>query len=391
MNNYRKTPIGLEVGIIGSSINTNNNSFNSFDRDNPINYREIENRVSGKKITKIIENAENIVDDFSIKNVRDPIKNVKIIEYPIIIDSVDRNITMYKNQYDMRIQFNPTTTTTEPYIATEKIQNVKYIKLENLIIPYKFRLSKKETANTTTLYNTLLNKITMATTYAQIATFLNSTENDGSGNLINYINITYSGPSGALTTWTIEVYNNENYSKTFFFDYKNGTPEYWEYYYNDNLTLGKERSLRVDIKEIATDLNEYSTNNLTSRSFCLVVPKDHNTSSDFMKFISGDIIKIFKEHNLIKIINLTIKIYDSNENILLNPHINYSIDVASTKFTELTLNTNGTDNIVWRSSKYYIRHPYYTAGQITLLFKVGIYDTEFNQIHFNDKLGKIEK
>ena len=81
-----------------------------------------------------------------------------IIEYPLFINSYDRNYDVYPDPFSFKVTFNPTgsktqtiwkngtpTTTTysgtpEPHIHNS-FKNVKYIKLEHVILPNQYKLT----------------------------------------------------------------------------------------------------------------------------------------------------------------------------------------------------------------------------------------------------------
>jgi hypothetical protein len=64
------------------------------------------------------------------KNVLDE----HIVEYKIMVDSKDRDITKYPNPYSYKVTFNPISGETDPVIDLKK-KNIKYIKLETICMP----------------------------------------------------------------------------------------------------------------------------------------------------------------------------------------------------------------------------------------------------------------
>lgn len=66
-------------------------------------------------------------------NVGDSILSEHITEYTIHINSVDRDPSVYNNQFKFSVQFGDTTQS-YPNI-TRRFKNIKYIKLENVILP----------------------------------------------------------------------------------------------------------------------------------------------------------------------------------------------------------------------------------------------------------------
>ena len=105
-------------------------------------------------------------------NVGESVINEHITEYKINIDSLDRDINVYKNPFSFTVKFNPPSTSTikvpvradyndntctraiklentvmhgppTPHISKE-FKNVKYIRLDNIILPYHTNIVKKD-------------------------------------------------------------------------------------------------------------------------------------------------------------------------------------------------------------------------------------------------------
>lgn len=67
-------------------------------------------------------------------NLGDNLLNENIVEYRINIDSSDRDPKVFKDPFSYTVTFNPTRSTARPIIERE-FKNVKYIKLESVILP----------------------------------------------------------------------------------------------------------------------------------------------------------------------------------------------------------------------------------------------------------------
>lgn len=312
-------------------------------------------------------------------------KQTSLFIYPLLIDSINRDINIFKNPYDMGVKVGGGNNQVKPFILSNKLENIKYLELDKVLMPNNYRLSKELRTNTGDFYTYLDGLIDTTDTTVFVEGLINTTQVSGA-NTYNIINITYAGVSGALTTWTIEVYANGNYNETYFYDYNNGgTPLFYRYYYHSLHELRQERYLVVDISEINT--NKHTTSEVIFKGFCAVIEDYSINGTSKVMLMANNIKKVYKEAELGKLNSLKIVLFDAVGNKLENPHINYDISTA-TEINNYSLNTNGTDNIQWNSSKYYIRHPLFNLGQVLYFFKVGMYEPEFVKEHFDDKITK---
>ena len=91
---------------------------------------------------KSLFNNNNFVNrnDLLHNNMDNILLNEEIKEYSILIDSKDRNYQVYPNPYNYTVIFNPLPKTREynedpAPVINNKIENVRYIKLERVIMP----------------------------------------------------------------------------------------------------------------------------------------------------------------------------------------------------------------------------------------------------------------
>jgi hypothetical protein len=80
-------------------------------------------------------------------NVGNNILSENVIEYSIHIDSIDRNINIYPNQFKFSVHFNDNNM--QPTID-KKFKNIKYIRLENIILPHVYSVDLSSTNTTYT-------------------------------------------------------------------------------------------------------------------------------------------------------------------------------------------------------------------------------------------------
>jgi hypothetical protein len=89
-------------------------------------------------------------------NIGDTVLDEHIVEYRINIDSLDRDISVYKNPFCFTVKFNPTSDSTDKYDKSKKMhgtpkphilkefKNVKYVKLDSVILPQFSKTTKED-------------------------------------------------------------------------------------------------------------------------------------------------------------------------------------------------------------------------------------------------------
>jgi len=79
-------------------------------------------------------------------NVGNNVLTENVVEYAIHMDSSDRNINIYPNQFKFSVHFNDTTS---PNIDRQ-FKNIKYIRLENIILPHVYNIDSSNISTNTT-------------------------------------------------------------------------------------------------------------------------------------------------------------------------------------------------------------------------------------------------
>lgn len=83
----------------------------------------------------LIEQQQNINNHNTLHdNLNNDIKNEVLKEYQITVDSLDRNIINYPNQFSFRLSFGNNSSNDKPLI-NRSFRNVKYIKIDSMILP----------------------------------------------------------------------------------------------------------------------------------------------------------------------------------------------------------------------------------------------------------------
>jgi len=339
--------------------------------------------------------------DVRFKNINEKKPQVDVLnEYIVNIDSADRNVTFYPNQFSIRILFNPTAdaavmkdangnllqSAANPDLKIEKgFENIKYLRLETATFPRYYNL-KLSTATSAT---PSLGDANEQTILAAVITTINTNKANSAYNFRAYINSvggSYSPPSGYTTqyvayTWTsatninakFNVVNSSNVSIAYELAF-NGTSAQTvsnRYIVDTSKDLSTDRYIILDIDEI-TDNTQNSTNGKNQYNYLF---PDYITTNYFY----GDnhyVDKIYKNTKLGVIKNLTITMSDSFGNLINGG--TYMDTVNSTSDSSSTTDVQSVTT-VYNDSLTYIRHPYYRNFQLTLMFKIGCYETEIDK------------
>ena len=121
----------------------NGNPFSQFTSMTPQMLYQMQNQVSNfnssyQPNTPMIEKIDfKNQNNFLHNNVGDSVFSEYVTEYTIHMDSADRDISLYGNPFKFTVHFNDTT---QPNIS-RRFKNVKYIRLENIILPKIYKIS----------------------------------------------------------------------------------------------------------------------------------------------------------------------------------------------------------------------------------------------------------
>ena len=264
-------------------------------------------------------------------------------------------------------------------------ENIKYLRLETATLPRYYLL----TYTTATSATPVLGDANEQTILAAVITNINTNKATSTYNFAGYINSvggSYSPPTGYVTqyvsyTWVsatninakFNVVNSSSVSIAYELVF-NGTSAQTiskRYIVNTTADLSTDRYLMINIDEI-TDNTQNSTNGKNQYNYLY---PDYITTNYFY----GDnhfVDKIFKNAKLGTIQTLTITLSDSFGNLISGG--NYIDTTNSTTDMVSTTSTPGVTT-VYNDSISYVRHPYYRPFQLTLMFKVGCYETEIDK------------
>jgi hypothetical protein len=265
-------------------------------------------------------------------------------------------------------------------------ENIKYLRLETATLPRYYLLTyTTETGATPSTIGDANERTILAAVIANI----NTNKANSAYNFAGYINSvggSYSPPTGYVTqyvayTWVsatninakFNVVNSSSVSIAYELVF-NGTSAQTiskRYIVNTTADLSTDRYLMINIDEI-TDNTQNSTNGKNQYNYLY---PDYITTNYFY----GDnhfVDKIFKNAKLGTIQTLTITLSDSFGNLITGG--NY---IDTTNSTTDMVSTTSTPSVttVYNDSISYVRHPYYRPFQLTLMFKVGCYETEIDK------------
>jgi hypothetical protein len=336
--------------------------------------------------------------------------NKEVIEYPIIVDSADRDINIYPDPYSFRVSLNSVNGLKEPYIQKD-FENIKFIKLISCTAPRYYRLKKTTgeyntdiTANVTNYLDTNFS-VNVGNVYSvsYINNLINNFKSEVifTGNTVNYLTLNIEGlisngsRSDNITnfykTYTsypeyingnilvkgyqIDYIVNQNISKVYLHDtiatVKNTYIEKDTFY-----DVHSDRHLILTMEEMK-NINQFSTGDDMRKSFAVLYPNKCNR--DYVYFYTDGIEKFFKNSELQNLKNMTFSLTDSIGNKLQNPLINFAMVNPTRNYTIPYNKTTGFIDIDYTSPERYIRHPYYKELQITLLLKIGIYENDIDK------------
>lgn len=358
----------------GFTLHQPNEFYNKVNNDNTIpNTFNVENQMSPGFIACNDFNKPNVLQN----NLAPIIMNKEIKEYPIYIDSMNRDIKMYPNPFNYVVQLNPTDQVNGAYIE-RRFENVKYIKLEKAVLPKYYNLTKINQNIGTPLYFYLDTLINPATPINVIQALINTTTNVA-GNDVTIVNITYAPNTNPLTNWNIEVILNFDPSVLYVYDYNNTIINYYSYQFDTTYNLIDQRWILINIPEIEK-ITDLATDDNIRKGFNVVYVD--KILPIYAEFKNGNIVWIYKNSELSNYNKFTISFKIPNGSNLNINFINTTIDTANNPNDLTTLNTDGTQNIIWRDAFHYIRHPFYQATQNHLLLRIGIYENDIGKDPF---------
>jgi hypothetical protein len=307
-------------------------------------------------------------------------------EFIINIDSADRNTTYYPSQFKMRVLFNPNDDATNADLKIPRaFENIKYLRLETTTFPRYYVLKLTTATSATPILGDANEQTILSAIIANINTYKHTNSSDFQ-QYVNSVGGTYTPPTNYITQYVGYIYtSNTNINAKFNIVNPSGVSTAYELLYNGTIAqtisnryiidttkdLSKDRFLTINLDEI-TDNTQNSTSGKNQYNYLY---PDYITD----KYFYGDnhfVDKIFKNAKLGEIKTLTISFRDSFGTQIQGGKYIDTVSSTTDKFS-----TTDTTNVttVYNDSITYIRHPYYRDFQLSLMFKVGCYETEIDK------------
>ena len=91
----------------------NNTNYNSVTSNNSVNFDNSINSIQQMNFKQDQFTKPNLLD----KNVNQEVKENYEKEITLVIDSIDRDIDSFKNSFDFKVRFNPTSSERQPLLT----------------------------------------------------------------------------------------------------------------------------------------------------------------------------------------------------------------------------------------------------------------------------------
>jgi hypothetical protein len=352
---------------------------NLLDKSHIINSNELEesfDKFQGVAIPHIpydkYDKPTSLFNNFVGRGTTDIIK-----EYICHINSIDRDINKYQNPFNFLVKCAPLSGETDASIG-RTFENIRYIKLQKVILPRKYFVTKKKITN-----------------HDEISILFNNNALPPSNTLIN---ISYSEIDKYVIIYSYEDNASDkkyiNYtlyepdlSKNIVISYeaiKNSIGDIITYQYDLScLSIEDDKYTILYLNDI-NDISQFSTDITLSKAFNILYLDNLVGNNIYVNCSYVD--KIYKFSDLGILTKMNIILTDSSGKQL-------SINIKSLDYNVPTINTmscicktdSETGNIYRDFSCIcnYIRHPRYIKYQVDLIFKFGIIETDFDKRAFN--------
>ena len=115
-----------------------NNQFNNVTQNNNVKF---DSSLKSDNRGRFLHEQDYVNKPLLDNNIYEEVRNEYIEEKDIIIDTMDRDTSLYPNIFDFRVKLGSTDTTPGPSIH-RSVENVKYLKLVKCILPDNYRIKK---------------------------------------------------------------------------------------------------------------------------------------------------------------------------------------------------------------------------------------------------------
>lgn len=251
----------------------------------------------------------------------------EIHENNVIIDSLDRDVSIDKNPYQLSFDVSPV------------IKNVKYINIENIILPYLYEL---------------IPQVEITSNYTSIINAIDASRNQ----LIVDTDVTIAGKNIQICNFILQNNNWEiNYTEnkvptTVYGIIKNSSTQVIKYSIGNNYISNKVIFLQIDN---VSNHSLATTSDISDK--IQLYPKKIIADSLWFNIKNRSIV--FKNNDITSVSKLRVKFVDDDGNLLSVPNLDY------------TVITGKYDTSTYSSPKYYIRHPLHSKWQVHIFLQLG--------------------
>jgi|SaaInlStandDraft_6_1057023.scaffolds.fasta_scaffold06780_2 hypothetical protein len=365
----------------------NNNNYKNISQDNTISLESSDSRG-------IFLHENNYINRPLLdNNINEEIRNEYIDERDIIIDTIDRDTSVYPNIFNFTVKLGSTDTTPGPTVH-RSIQNVKYLKLIKAVFPDNYYIKRTNISGGTKL--TSINAFITANKANLVNG--NSSLMDQYDTTNDNIYIIHYDTTGGV--FTIDFYcelssapDVPDYSIVYSAevdtsDISSGTPSsdrFYSYTKDTDSQVEKGRFFQLHIDQLPKN-NDLATGSSVRNSFALLYPgKEDARGFNFLDGMETD--KIFRFSSLGNFTNFSIKILDSAGDQLENNTAIWNNNLDNVSSSKKILNVNTTSmaeyRYSFRSANKYLRHPLAWNMQAQFIFTVGEIQIEMNKKTFN--------
>jgi len=282
-NNSKNRMTGLSptpVNAIFPNQKTDPNSFLTENVQNTNQYRYAADMVLSRGIVNdnSVKHPKNAAEyglyldrkEFKLEmplypNISDNLAAENVSEYVIIIDSSDRNTTLYPNPFSLKTFFNQSDDATRLNIP-RVFENVKFMRIENVILPRQYLLQKYTIADVST--DSVIppdDKITVSNVLAEILA-QSSIGNDVASPLTTPNSQTVQVINLKTYVYTLNI-TNENKSAVYTVTYPNDTTYNTQYYSFVYVSGTKMNNYELDLYVAGLNYNMVTTPTQTKKAF----------------------------------------------------------------------------------------------------------------------------
>lgn len=284
------------------------------------------------------------------------------IDLPLVLDSHDRNAAIHPNPFDYHVRVTAAPNYANGAYVPFKIEQLKEVTVKNVVLPRYYKLVKRVEAPDA-YFAVVDAKIANTDTDATLEAIIGTTDVVGA-DTIRYVNIEWRrdpSPPNNLLFWLVEFIINDDPSLLYAYTNDNATTTYHTYQYDTSYDADRERRVIVQINQL-NETNSNATTEEIRNSFSVVYPY-HSTD----RHVFLDSCSIKKQYLRKNITDLSVRLLDSNNKVLVVNGLNYNITTPPQCVCEYA--PDGTNTIDYRCSSHYIRHPYYQYIQTHILLE----------------------